>query len=406
MTTKAYIKLPKPLAKLFTPPRGSLRWRVAHGGRGSGKSFSFALMAAVWGYAEPLRILCTRELQVSIRESMHAEIKNAIESYEWLAAHYDVGRDYIRGKNGTEFIFRGLRHNISSIKSMAQIDLAIVEEAEDVPAGSWQDFIPTIRAPKSEFWVVLNPKRRDSWVAENLLVNQPPRSSVVQINHNSNPWFPAVLEEQRQHDRQALDPALYAHIWEGEFYEHSDAQVFNGKWRVSEFTPTDNWNGPYFGVDFGFANDPTAGTKSWIFDSTLYIENDFAKVGLELDDTAQALIKSLPEIEKHTSRADNARPESISYLKRHGLPKMQPCAKGKGSVEDGIEHIKSYNEIVIHPRCKATIEEFRLYSYKIDRASGDILPDLVDAYNHAIDSLRYALEPVMRRRAGVMIARA
>src|SRR5690625_3390278 len=124
-TTTASIKLPKPLAKLFTPPRGSLRWRVAHGGRGSGKSFSFALMAAVWGYAEPLRILCTRELQVSIRESMHAEIKNAIDTHPWLAAHYDVGRDYIRGKNGTEFIFRGLRHNISSIKSMAQIDLAI-----------------------------------------------------------------------------------------------------------------------------------------------------------------------------------------------------------------------------------------------------------------------------------------
>src|SRR5699024_12315123 len=116
---------------------------------------------------------------------MHAEIKNAIDTHPWLAAHYDVGRDYIRGENGTEFIFRGLRHNISSIKSMAQIDLAIVEEAEDVPDGSWQDFIPTIRASKSVFWVILNPWRRDSWVAENLLLNKPPRSRVVQINYDS-----------------------------------------------------------------------------------------------------------------------------------------------------------------------------------------------------------------------------
>lgn len=404
--TTASIKLPKPLANLFTPPRGSLRWRVAHGGRGSGKSFSFALMAAVWGYAEPLRILCTRELQVSIRESMHAEIKNAIESHHWLAAHYDVGRDYIRGKNGTEFIFRGLRHNISSIKSMAQIDLAIVEEAEDVPAASWQDFIPTIRAPKSEFWVVLNPKRRDSWVAENLLLSQPPRSSVVQINHDSNPWFPAVLDEQRRHDRQTLDPALYAHIWEGEFYEHSDAQVFNGCYAVREFTPQPAWDGPYFGIDWGFSQDPTAGVKAWIHDNTLYIEYDFAQVGLELDDTAQALINALPEIERHTVRADSARPESISYLRRHGLPHITGAKKGKGSVEDGIAHIKSYNQVVIHPRCKETISEFGLYSYKVDRLSGDILPDIVDAYNHVVDSLRYALEPVMRRRSGVMIARA
>lgn len=127
------VSLPPKLVPLFTPPRGDLRFRVAYGGRGSGKSFTFALMAAIWGYAEPLRILCTRELQVSIKESMHAEIKNAIASLPWLAAHYDVGEAYIRGKNGTEFIFRGLRHNISAVKSMAQIDLCIVEEAADVP---------------------------------------------------------------------------------------------------------------------------------------------------------------------------------------------------------------------------------------------------------------------------------
>src|SRR6056297_3152209 len=115
-------------------------------------------MAAVWGYAEPLRILCTREFQASIKESFHAELKATIHSIPWLTANYDVGADYLRGKNGTEFIFRGLRRSMQSIKSMAQIDLCIVEEAEDVPEHSWRDLIPTVRADRSEIWCIWNPR--------------------------------------------------------------------------------------------------------------------------------------------------------------------------------------------------------------------------------------------------------
>lgn len=396
--TTATIKLPPKLVPLFAPPRGDLRFRVAYGGRGSGKSFTFALMAAIWGYAEPLRILCTRELQVSIKESMHAEIKNAIESLPWLAAHYDVGEAYIRGKNGTEFIFRGLRHNISSVKSMAQIDLCIVEEAADVPQHSWQSLLPTIRAPKSEVWAVYNPKSPTDPVDVMFRQNPPPRCVAVQMNYSDNPWFPSELDEQRQHARRIMNPADYAWIWEGAYLENSDAQVFAGKWRVDDFTPQPGWDGPYYGLDFGFATDPTAGVKAWIHNGTLYIEHELYAKALELDHTPAALIQALPGIADHDCRADNARPESISYLRRHGLPRMKPCAKGKGSVEDGVAHIKSYDSVVIHPRCVNTAEEFRLYSYKVDRLSGDVLPVLQDAHNHAIDALRYALEPVMKSR--------
>ena len=114
--TTATINLPAKLVPVLSPNRGAARYRALYGGRGSGKSFSAALMAAVWGYAEPLRILCVREFQASIKQSMHAEIKAAIEAHPWLEAHYDVGVDYIRGSNGTEFIFRGLRRNEQSIK--------------------------------------------------------------------------------------------------------------------------------------------------------------------------------------------------------------------------------------------------------------------------------------------------
>ena len=398
MTTLKVELAPK-LIPVLAPPLGTFRYRVLRGGRGSGKSFSVAKMSAIWGAVSPIRILCTREFQNSIKQSFYAEVDNAIKSDPWLSSQYDVGRDFIRHKlNGTEYLFAGLRHNIDSIKSMAQIDLCIVEEAETVPHASWRDLIPTIRAPNSEFIIIYNPKRRDSWVAQQFDGDTlPPRTALVTVNAEDNPWLPLVLEEQRKHDRQHLDPALYRHIWEGAYYEQSEAQVFAGRYRVSDFEPQRAWDGPYYGLDYGFANSETAGTKSWIHDGTLYIEHELYRKHLELDDTASALKEDLPDIERHVVRADNARPESTSYLKRNGIPYIVSCEKGKGSVEDGIAFIKSFKEVVIHTRCVNTINEFGLYSYKVDRHSGDVLPQLVDAYNHAIDSLRYALEPIMKK---------
>lgn len=402
--TTATIQLPPKLVPLFAPARGELRYRVAYGGRGSGKSFTFALMAAIWGYAEPLRILCTRELQVSIKESMHAEIKNAIESLPWLAAHYEVGEAFIRGKNGTEFIFRGLRHNISAVKSMAQIDLCIVEEAADVPQHSWQSLLPTIRAPKSEVWAVYNPKSPTDPVDVMFRQEPPPRSMVVEINYSDNPWFPAELEEQRKHARRIMNPADYAWIWEGAYLENSDAQVLSGKWRVDDFEPQPGWDGPYYGIDWGFSQDPTAGVKLWVHDQNLYVEHEACKVGLENDDIAQFMIERLPGIEKHTVRADSARPETISHVKSRGRGNSRPCIpliegvkKWAGSVEDGIAHLRSYNQIIIHPRCTNYQDEARKYSYKVDRLTGDILPTVVDANNHMMDATRYALAPLIKQ---------
>ena len=394
------IEIAPKLLPLFAVPRGKLRYRVMRGGRGSGKSFTAAKMAAVWGAIEPLRILCTREYQNSIKESFHAELKNAIASCSWLSTQYDVGIDYLRHKsNGTEFLFKGLRHNIDGIKSMAQIDLVIVEEAETIPSRSWQDLTPTIRAAGSEFWVVYNPKSRDSWVARTFDGDTlPPRTMIVDANHNDNPWFSQELDEQRLHDRDVMDPALYKHVWEGGYYEQSDAQVFAGKFEQREFEPGNDWDGPYHGLDFGFSQDPTAATKSWVHEDILYVEYELYEKRLELDDTAEALIEAIPDISRHTVRADNARPESISYLKRKGIPRIVACEKGKGSVEDGVEFIKSFKKVVIHPRCRNTISEFSLYSYKVDRLSGDILPVLVDDNNHIIDGIRYALEPLMKAR--------
>lgn len=394
----ATVQLPPKMIPVFNPPRGSVRYRGAHGGRGSAKSFNFAKMAAIMGAIEPLRILCTREFQASIKESFHAELKNAIASEPWLEASYDVGVDYIKGKyNKTIFIFRGLRRSMSSIKSLAKIDICIVEEAEDVPEQAWIDLEPTIRAPKSEIWPIWNPRLDGSPVDLRFIKDNPERSVIVEVNFRDNPWFPEVLEELRKRDQRILDDATYAHIWEGKYLQNSEAQIFRNKFTVQEFIADESFDGPYYGLDFGFSQDPTAGVKCWVKKETLYIEYEAGKVGLELDDTGDYMIERVPGIEQHTVRADSARPESISYLRRHGLPRIVPVDKGPGSVEDGIEHIKSYIKVIIHPRCKETINEFRLYSFKVDKNSGDVLTDIVDAYNHYIDAVRYALRPLMSK---------
>ena len=383
MEEKTEIDFPAKISDILVIPRGDVQYRAAFGGRGSGKSFSFALMAAVHGYAEPIRILCVREFQTSIKESFHAELKAAIDSYDFLKDHYNVGVDYLRGSNGTEFIFRGLHRNTSAVKSLANIDLTIIEEAEDVPEQAWLDLEATIfRQPKSECWVIWNPRTKESPVDKRFRIKPPKDLAIAEVNWYDNPFFPTGLEKLRKREQERLDPNTYSHIWEGAYLENSNAQVLHGKIEIKEFKSSDHWDGPYYGMDFGFSQDPTTVVRCWVFNDNLYIDYDAGKVGLELDDTTEFFIKKIPDIVNHTIRADSARPESISHLNNKGKLNVRPVKKWAGSVEDGISHLRSYKKIFIHPRCEETIKETRLYSYKVDRLTGDILPQIIDANNH------------------------
>lgn len=400
----ADVWVPPKLKPMFALPRGAVQYRGLYGGRGSAKSRTAAKMAAVWGYMEPLRVLTTREIQVSIKESFHAELKAAIASEPWLAASYDVGENYIYNRiTGTEFLFRGLRHNISTIRSMAGIGLTIVEEAEDVPQVSWLALQATVfREPKSELWAIWNPAKKGSPVDKLFRGDIPLRNSIiVQMNHWDNPKFPAGLEELRVTQRESLDPNMYSHIWEGDYLENSDAQILAGKWEVRDFEVKDEWDGPYQGGDFGFSQDPTAAVRVYIDGDTLYISHEAGKTGLELDDTGEYICSRIPDFEKTMTRWDNARPESISHIKkperRKPLPRSIAVDKWKGSVEDGIAFLRSFKRIVVHTRCRETQKEMRNYSYKIDRLTQDVTSVIVDAFNHYIDAIRYAVTPIIRR---------
>lgn len=402
---KAQIEIPPKLIPVFATP--NMRYRGSYGGRGSGKTRTFAKMTAVVAYQRAMNgesgvILCGREFMNSLEDSSLEEIKQAIRSEPFLEAFFDIGEKYIRTKCGRiSYIFTGLRHNLDSIKSKARILLAWVDEAESVSEMAWRKLMPTVRESNSEIWVTWNPEKKGS--ATDLRFRQ--AAMIVEMNYSDNPWFPDVLEQERLNDKSRLDDATYRWIWEGAYLEASEAQIFWDKYQELEFTPNPDFNGPYYGLDFGFAQDPTAAVKCWVFNNDLYIEYEAGKVGLELDDTADFIAKGVPQIADHVVRADSARPESISYLKRHGLPRIIGVDKWRGSVEDGIEHIKSYGKVFIHPRCQQTLNEFRLYSYKTDRLSGDVLPVVIDAHNHFIDALRYALAPLMQVKSakGVLL---
>lgn len=394
----AQIELPPKLIPVFM---GKARYRGAWGGRGSGKTKGFAKMSAVRAYqlAESGQsgvILCGREFMNSLEDSSMEEVKQAIRSVPFLESYFDIGEKYIRTKNKRiQYVFAGLRHNLDSIKSKAKILLAWVDEAESVSDVAWRKLLPTVREAGSEVWVTWNPEDPESSTNQRFYFDPPESSKIIKLNWQDNPWWNDVLEGERLSDKKKM-PDFYDHIWEGEFLSITDAQIFKGCFSVEDFEVDHTYGEPLHGMDFGFAQDPTTCVQCYIKDNTLYIRRECGKVGLELDDTGQFVTDFIPSASQYVVRADSARPESISYLYRHGLPYIEGVDKWKGSIEDGIAFIRSFDRVVIHPSCEETAREFRRYSYKTDPRTDDILPVVLDKFNHYIDAIRYALAPMIK----------
>ncbi|MEY0735064.1 PBSX family phage terminase large subunit [Providencia stuartii] len=402
--TVARIEIPPKLVPVFE--NEGVRYRGAYGGRGSAKTRTFALMTAIRGYMAAKNgqsgvILCAREYMNSLEESSMEEVKQAIRSVPWLNDFYELGEKYIRTKcRSVSYVFAGLRHNLDSIKSKARILIAWVDEAESVSETAWTKLTPTVREAGSEIWVTWNPEKDSSATDKRFRKEQPDNAIVVEMNYDDNPWFPSVLEEERLNDQARLDAATYAWIWEGAYLENSDKQVLANKYVVQSF-PDDLWKQAdrlLFGADFGFAKDPNTLIRMFILDDCLYIEREAYGVGVELDHMP-AFYDEIPEARKWPIKADSARPETISYLKRQGF-NISAAKKWQGSVEDGITYLRGFKQIIIHPRCKETAKEARLYSYKTDRITGEVLPVIEDAYNHCWDAVRYGLDGYITQTQG------
>lgn len=369
-----------------------VRYRAAYGGRGSAKSHSFAKALVLKGTERPLRIGCYREVQKSIRDSVKRLLDDKIAETPELASFYSGTDTEIRGKNGTLFIFGGLRTNPEAIKSTEGLDIAWVAEANKVSQRSWDMLIPTVRKGGSEIWAEWNPELATDPVDAMFRGSDgpPPGALLRQVNYADNPFFPEVLRREMEWDRKR-DIDKYHWIWEGGYQRNSEARVFRN-WRVEDFeAPTDAVF--RFGADWGFSVDPTVLVRCYLDGHTLYVDYVAYLVGCEIDNTP-ALFDSIPDSRRYLITADSARPETVSYMQRQGF-RIVSAIKGARSLEDGVEFLKSY-DIVVHSRCQHLVDELTMYSYKTDALTGTVLPQLDDKDNHVIDALRYALEGARR----------
>ena len=387
----------KPIPKIKQLVNSDARYLIAWGGRGSGKSYGFGDVIGLWGLDEPgIRILCTRDIQNTLSDSALAIVKRTIKDRK-IHEYFKETKHGLSCVNGTEYIFRGLQ-NPSNIKSLERIKYCWVEEAQRVSQDAWDILIPTIREPGSRFLISFNPDAETDPVYKNYILTKRPNIKAIKINYNDNPYFPDVLRHEMEWDK-AHNYDKYMWIWEGNTRKISERQVFRGKYRVGAFeTPDDALF--YYGADWGFANDPTVFVRMFIRYNILWIDHEAYGIGIDIDDTP-TLFDSVPGGKDNLCTADSARPETISYLRQHGYPKIRGAHKGKGSVEDGIEFMKSFDGVVIHDRCKHTADDFGLYSYKEDKLTNEPLPVLEDRNNNCIDAIRYALEQIMMMHGSV-----
>ncbi len=383
------IALPDAFRSLFQ----RARYKAFYGGRGSGKSHSIATALVVMAAERPLRVLAAREIQRSIRDSSKRLLDDRIAALG-LTRRYRSTAEAIRGRNGSLFLFAGLRSNPESIKSMEGVDIAWVEEAATVSQRSLDILVPTIRKAGSELWFTWNP-RHPSDPVDAMFRRGPPRPDAIlaRVSYADNPWFPAVLDAERLWDR-SRDLEKYAHVWEGAYQLHAETRVFR-RWRIDSLDVPDGAR-PYYGADWGFAADPTVLVRCFLFQGLIYVDREAYRIGCPIGEVG-ALLRTVEGT--HGARAwpitgDSARPELIDHLRREGF-RLKPSMKGKGSVDEGVAFLQGH-DIVVHPECRHAIDELTLYSYRTDPLTGDILPVLEDRHNHVIDALRYALEAVRR----------
>jgi len=222
------VEFPEKIGFLFNPSR----YKVLYGGRGSGKSWGVARALLLMGIQKPLRVLCARELQNSITDSVHALLADQIKTLN-LDSIYEVQNTVIYGKNGTEFLFAGLKHNVTKIKSFEGVDVCWVEEAQTVSKSSWDVLLPTIRKDGSEIWITFNPELDTDETYKRFVIVPPANAVVQKVNWSDNPWFPQVLRDEKD-DLKARDMDAYLNVWEGNTRQVLDGAVYATELRKAQ----------------------------------------------------------------------------------------------------------------------------------------------------------------------------
>lgn len=394
------IEFPKKVEPLFQPRR----YKVLYGGRGGSKSWTVARILLTKAAEKPLRILCVRELQKSIKDSVHKLLSDQIEEMG-LSSLYEILQANIAGKNGSEFFFESLRHNTSQIKSYEGVDIVWVEEAQSVSKSSWDILIPTIRKENSEIWITFNPELQEDETYQRFVVDPPKNSTVLKVNYSDNPWFPDVLrDEMDELKRRSYDD--YLAVWEGHCRQSVEGAIYAQE--IRQATEQDRiTNVPYDATrpvntywDLGWADN----TSVWFVQ----------KIGFEyrVIDYYQSSHQPLT----HYIQVMQQRP--YIYATDH-LPhdaRAKQLGTGK-SIEEMLRSLGRKVEIVpqlsiadgiaatraIFPacwfdakRCADGLQALRRYRYNVSVTTGQTSREpLHDEYSHGADAFRYfAVAPV------------
>lgn len=398
------IQLPDWSAELFKPHR----YKVMHGGRGSAKSWTVARVLLILAASKTLRVGCFREVQESIRESVHRLLSDQIQQLG-LGAHFEVTQNEIRcPSTGSLFVFAGLaQHTVESIKSFEGLDAAWIEEGQSVSKRSWDVLTPTIRKPGSEIWITFNPhlETDETWVR--FAANAAPDSWVRAINWRDNPWFPNVLEQERLATKQR-DPDNYPNIWEGEPLRVAEGAIYaaevDAMYREGRIR-----NVPHDQVlvvdtvwDLGWNDSMTIG----LFQRSA---SELRCIGY-IEDSHKTLDWYVRELEKLPYRWGK------DFIPHDGAARdfktgksTEELLKGMGrtveilamtSVEEGIRAARTvFPRAYIDDKCARLLECLKRYRRTVNRKTGEAMGPLHDEYSHGADMWRYAAQAVERMGA-------
>ena len=372
------------------------RYKVAYGGRGSGKSWSMARALLIKAANEPTRVLCAREIQKSIKQSVHTLLNDQIQSLG-LGAFYEVLEAEIRGINGSTFSFTGLATNtVESIKSFEGCDVVWVEEAQTVSKKSWDILIPTIRKPNSEIWVSFNPNIDTDDTYTRFVVEPPENAKVVKVNYTDNPWFPDVLEDERQHSLKTNPD--YANIWEGDCKAAVDGAIYSNEIREAQegnritTVPYDPMMKVHVVMDLGW-NDSMSVIlcQKGISDLRIigYIEDDHRTL-----DSYSAQLKNLSYNWGTMFLPHDGQSKDF----KHGISAEEIMKKlgwdirivPKADIESGIKLARmNFHRIYFDKSAQRLVECLKNYRRSINSATNEPGAPLHDEYSHGADAFRY-----------------
>lgn len=390
------------LGEKFIPLFGPERHKAYFGGRGSAKSHSIATTYPIKMASRTMRVVCARQFQNSIRDSVKELLEQKIRSLGLADQFLFYERELVHKFTESRATFIGLDRNPESAKSLEGADSCWCEEARTINARSMEILIPTIRKPGSEIIWSWNPEHESDPVDDyfrgmhsrrtNPNWLPPPNSIIQKVGIEDNPWFYHTAMPQEMWHMAQGNPTRYRHVWLGEYDESYDTKIFTNIEIGRMDIPS--WMVPRYGMDFGFGPDPAVVVKVYINNAakTIYIAREFFGHHVPLRQLNAALDFML-ERKGEKVMADSSAPGNIEHLQSQGY-NIQPAKKGPGSVKAGINWLQSY-KIIIDPDCENMREEARLYTWQIDRLTRKTLPIPVDAHNHGWDSIRYACEDAM-----------